>query len=244
MEEFTDLTENLHSGELQDIIGKPPMWLYRWGICLILSVILIGLCISVFITYPETVETKIKMHIISSTSTIYNNDSARLTTLYIQSGVMVKRGQHLADIRTANGIATITAPQNGKITYAGIVHESELLAPRQPIFYITGSIDGLYGEMLIPQNSFKKIKPGQNVLVNLKDYSDSQEMLTGTISYVTIDPVKENISLAEVDFNKSYKYNNASFMKEGLIVDAAVVTAKMTLFRRLISGMMMKGKNK
>ena len=244
MEELVAVPEHVHSEEMQDIIGKPPMWIYRWGISFILVVVLIGIWISAFVSYPETVRTKIKIHAITSPFAICYNDSVQLVKLYVQTGQLVKKGQHLADIKNARSITAVTSPQNGRLIYAGVIHESEQMIPKQPVFYISSPSESFYGEMHIPQSSMDKVKPGQTVLVSLKDYSGSESMLTGTVKYITDDPSKGEISIAEVEFNIIKKQEGAFLIKNGLITDAAIITANVTLFHRLISGMMMKSKNK
>ena len=68
-----------HSKEVQDILGKPPSWVIRWGITVIflIAVILVGGCY--FIRYPDIVTVPATVAPVQTTSD--NNDSV---TVYLQ----------------------------------------------------------------------------------------------------------------------------------------------------------------
>lgn len=58
---MTMLTEKnnpieLRSPELEEIMSRPPAWLTRWGIPVILAIIITGLVMSSFIRYPQLVK--------------------------------------------------------------------------------------------------------------------------------------------------------------------------------------------
>lgn len=53
MEKVTDI--ELKSPEMQEIMTKPPAWLSRWGIVVILVLLGIGLLLSRYIRYPDLV---------------------------------------------------------------------------------------------------------------------------------------------------------------------------------------------
>ncbi|MEI6576437.1 MAG: hypothetical protein WCO63_09700 [Bacteroidota bacterium] len=59
-EEFQQNIE-LKSPELQEIMTKPPAWLTRWGIGMILALLSISLLLSIYIRYPEVVITPIRL---------------------------------------------------------------------------------------------------------------------------------------------------------------------------------------
>lgn len=57
------------SSEVQEIIGKMPSWIIRWGI-IIISILLLGLlCAAYFFRYPDSIEGKAQLHINHTSST-------------------------------------------------------------------------------------------------------------------------------------------------------------------------------
>src|ERR1700744_2572106 len=50
------LPKLLLSQEMDEIVGRPPHWLIRWGTGLILAVLLMVVALSLTIRYPETID--------------------------------------------------------------------------------------------------------------------------------------------------------------------------------------------
>lgn len=83
---------NYHSREVQDILGKPPSWLIRWGITVLFLIIasLVGGCY--FIKYPEVITVPATVVPVQTASD--NNDSVAVK-IQIPSNLhdKVKKGQ-------------------------------------------------------------------------------------------------------------------------------------------------------
>jgi len=199
--ELINVEEPVHVEQMQDIIGTPPMWLYRWGISIILAAAIICAFISSIINYPVTVQTHVKINSMNSPYGISLEYSGKLNKILVPNNSAVKKGDSLAIFENVKGEAiTIKAPKNGELTYAGIIHENEQLSPNQNIFFISGELLGFYGEILISQNDINKVKAGQKVIIKLKNISDAPLMLRGTIKYITNDPLRSGGYVAEIDF--------------------------------------------
>jgi hypothetical protein len=240
MEEPKGTVENLHTEEMQDIIGKPPVWLYRWGISLVLSVVLVCIGISSFITYPEVVKTQLKIRSVYSPAVVSCPDSVRIFKILIPNDHEIVKDQYLAELEGAKGMIRIKASQDGKLTYAGIIHENMWLKPNQPIFYISRGSSDFYGEMVIPKNSINKVKAGKKVLIELNGFSDEgHKTLRGTIRYIT-DDLNNGGHIAEVDFDGFEKGNSLPLLKNGAVTDAGIITAQATVFQRIMQGLLKK----
>ncbi|NVM67697.1 multidrug resistance efflux pump [Mucilaginibacter sp. SG538B] len=234
--ELLNQEEPVHAEEMQDIIGTPPMWLYRWGISLVLAIAIICVFISSTISYPEAIQTQIKIHSVNSPYGLSIKDSARLIKILVQNNSSVKKDDYLAVLENSTGRKNLKAPVDGQLIYAGVIHENEQLHPNQNVFFIVGENRGFYGEMIVSQNDIYKVKSGQTVLIKLRNPVDDQRTLDGIIRYVTDDQVKTGEYVAEVAFD-----NHGSgylLLKNGMIADAEIITAKATLFHRLINSLM------
>ena len=53
------MPRSLHSEEIQEIMGRIPGWVVRWGISVIFSLFAVLLLISFFFKYPETIASSI-----------------------------------------------------------------------------------------------------------------------------------------------------------------------------------------
>lgn len=76
---------NFHSEEAQEILGKIPSWIVRWGITLIFViflVIIIGCC---FIKYPERVYCTVTMTTINSPIDIVSKSSGNIERIFVNN---------------------------------------------------------------------------------------------------------------------------------------------------------------
>jgi multidrug efflux pump subunit AcrA (membrane-fusion protein) len=230
-------TEQIHTEEIQDIIGAPPSWLVRWGIALFFSVLLIILGLSELINYPDLVKTQLKIRSFNLPKSVVPGVSGRLVNLLVQNNETVKAGQILAQMESATGKSTLIAPHAGRLVYAGIVHENEEFTPNQPLFFISSDNNSdFFGEMIIPQIGMGKIKEGQQVMVKFKSYPyEEYGILHGTIKYITDGNFKDGGYVAEVDFKNRNITDTRKILslKQGMLADAEIITQNSSLLKRL-----------
>lgn len=77
---------NFHSEEAQEILGKIPSWIIRWGITLIFLIflsIIIGCC---FIKYPERINGTVTMTTKSSPIDVVSKSSGNLKQILVSNG--------------------------------------------------------------------------------------------------------------------------------------------------------------
>jgi len=89
-------SEEIHTEDLQDIISKPPSWLLKWGITLVLSILLAIVLMSAFIRYPDIVRAGIKINAINAPKAVVPRVSGTLSKLLVKEGIIVRSGQVLA----------------------------------------------------------------------------------------------------------------------------------------------------
>ncbi|WP_419700261.1 HlyD family secretion protein [Mucilaginibacter sp. NFX135] len=130
----------------------------------------------------------------------------------------------------------LTAAQSGKLSYAGIVQENQVLTAGQEVFAINPGNEAFFGQMAIPQDNMGKVKEGQEVLVKLKSYPfEEYGMIRGKISYIADVPYKDSVFVSKVDF----KVRSASDMrkpihlKQGMMADAEIITQDATILQRI-----------
>jgi len=130
----------------------------------------------------------------------------------------------------------LTASQSGKVSFAGIVQENQVLTPNQEVFYVNPGNEQFFGEMNIPQSSMGKVKEGQEVLVKLKSYPfEEYGMIRGRIKYIADVPYKDSVFISRVDF-KTVNFSDMKrpvHLKQGMTADAEIITQNATLMQRL-----------
>lgn len=238
-EQISNSEDPIHTADLQEIIGNPPIWLFRWGITIVLAALSLCGAFSAVISYPEIIKTQLKGHLVNLPTVVSCSDSAFIKEILVQNNYEVIKGQYLAEVQDVFRTTRIVAPQSGRLSYAGILHENVWLKPNQPVFYISGRYSGFYGELVIPRNSIGQVKSGQTVLISVRDTNDDNnenKTFSGTIKYITDNPLKTGERLAEVDFKLSKKEDNSFAFTDGMIADAQIITVRVSLFHRLIEG--------
>jgi multidrug efflux pump subunit AcrA (membrane-fusion protein) len=130
----------------------------------------------------------------------------------------------------------LSASQPGKLTFAGIVQENQVLMPNQDVFYINPGNEQFFGEMTIRQDNMGKVKEGQEVLIKLRSYPfEEYGMIRGRIKHISEVPYKDSIFMSKVDFKikNSSDLKKPIHLKQGMMADAEIVTQDATMLQRL-----------
>lgn len=90
----------IRSEEIQEILGKPPQWLVRWGVSIMfitVSILIIG---SFFYKYPEKITTIIVIHTENMPATIVSKNTGKIDELFVYDNQFVESGTPLAVIES------------------------------------------------------------------------------------------------------------------------------------------------
>jgi HlyD family secretion protein len=131
----------------------------------------------------------------------------------------------------------LTSPLAGTIAWPALLQEKQDVEVGQELFYIIPPAAGYYGEIVVPQESFGKLRLQQQVLISLAGFPYQEfGKLKGVISFISDIPDKEKqyhvgVLLQnglETDRNYTIKYSN------GLIGTAEVITSKTRLINKFL----------
>jgi len=88
----------LRSESVQEILGRPPKWIIRWGISIIFIVVA-GLVIgSYFFKYPDVIEATITVTTENLPAGLMAKTTGRIDTIFVLEKQLVKKGDLLAVI--------------------------------------------------------------------------------------------------------------------------------------------------
>ncbi len=130
----------------------------------------------------------------------------------------------------------LTASQNGKISYAGIIQQNQVLQAGQEVFYINPGNGNFFGEMAIPQANMGKVKENQEVLIKLRSYPfEEYGMIRGRIASINDVPYKDSIFFSRVNFNlkNTTDLRRPIHLKQGMLADAEIITEDATILKRI-----------
>jgi HlyD family secretion protein len=91
----------LRSESVQEILGRPPRWIIRWGISIIFIVVAILVVGSYFFKYPDVLTASITVTTENLPAGITAKTSGRIDTLFVSEKQHVKQGDLLAVIESA-----------------------------------------------------------------------------------------------------------------------------------------------
>lgn len=90
-----------HSDEVQEIMGRQPAWILRWGI-MVLILILMGIIVACYIIkYPQTVSAAVTLTSDNPPSDLVSKYTGTLDSVYVSDGDFVNKGQLLALVANA-----------------------------------------------------------------------------------------------------------------------------------------------
>jgi hypothetical protein len=219
-----------HTEEIEEIITKVPSWIVRWGITLLFSTILIVVAISVLVPYPEMVKYPLKLQSFSSSVPVIADTSGRITKVFIEKGMVVKKGQPLVEIQKSY---VLKAPRDGRIGFSAIVQPGSFAGQNQEMFKIHPLNEQFYGVIYVSTNAINKIRVGQEVLIKLSGSSSADNnTMRGKVDFVADEPIN-NRFLVKVSFSDLRAATQKFEIKNWMEFDAQIITKKSNLFNRL-----------
>lgn len=84
--------DNFHSEDVQDILGRAPSWVARWGVTAVFAIfggVLLG---CYFIKYPDIIESPVEITTYNPPVDLITRYDGLIDTLCVRDGAMVESG--------------------------------------------------------------------------------------------------------------------------------------------------------
>lgn len=178
----------VRSKEMDEIIGRPPHWLIRWGVSVFFSIILLFFAISYFIYIPETVSLPCKLAPESTFIPVQVPGNGMLTKMMIKEGAMVKKGDTLLywkETENENS-SVVTASVSGQAVFTSPLPTNPLTTTGKPLFYIIPTGLNYYAFLYAQIPAYEKLKTGNDVNISLTNYpANHNGYICGKITYIS-----------------------------------------------------------
>lgn len=125
----------------------------------------------------------------------------------------------------------------GKVSYAGIVQENQMVNSGQELFMVNPSNTDFFGEVYIPQYNMGKIRIGQRTLVKMRSFPFEQYgLIRGKLNYISDVAFKDSVFIAKISLeqfeNKDPEHKIV--LKNGMQADAEIITEESSLLQRFM----------
>ena len=87
---------NVRSEEVQEIIGRPPHWLVRWGITAFFGVLGLVFLSAAVIKYPEVIQAPLRLTAVNAPQSLESRISGKLVRITVENNSIVREGDVLA----------------------------------------------------------------------------------------------------------------------------------------------------
>jgi len=201
--------KNIPFTEINEILGKPPSWIVRWGNTLLLLIFLVFLTISWIIQYPDVIETTFVLQSKTNTTEIIANYSGHIEEIFVADNTPVKSGDVIGIIKNTADIESISELElrindftNGK--GFALPNQSLKLGDLQPYY-----------------STFLQTLKENNFLVNSKFNHDNKTQYQNQINNLqkSIDELQniESVALKELGLIKKQFLDKQSLYSSGVI---------------------------
>ncbi len=146
-----------------------------------------------------------------------------------------------SDIESWKQRYVVVAPVAGNVSFLAQLQENQSVKTGQELFYIvsgnavSGNGGGFYGEMLVGQYNFGKVKAGQEVLVKFPSYPFQEfGIVAGRVETVA-EMSKDTAYVVRVSFPKGLVTSSQKTIpfRNGLMASGEIVTENLNLIERL-----------
>jgi HlyD family secretion protein len=130
----------------------------------------------------------------------------------------------------------VIAPENGKVFYINMLQENQLIATGQELFFIQSPKSSYYGEVMVSQNGFGKVKVGQRIVLKISGYPSSEYgSLTGKVAYIAHLPNRNDSFSVKIDLPNGLRtnYQKDLFFRNNLLAQAEIITDNRRFLSRI-----------
>lgn len=182
----TDKHIELYSDEVQEIIGRLPSWIVRWGIVTLGIVLLLILFGAAWFRYPDRITSQIVITSENPPIFIVAKTSGQLTDLLVKDKDTVQSGDLLGVIESSGDYQDIQA-----------IHDS--LSVFREIFRETDSLPSL----VLASTNFGSVQ--SSFAVFQRTLADLQEFLLTNLHQAKVTGMKNQLRNHQVLYDRQYK---------------------------------------
>ncbi len=155
--------------EVEELLGKRPSWITRWGILLFLALMLIFVLGSRIIRYPDVLVSPVVLTSENPPATLVSKVDAKINGLYVKDSQQVCRGQLLLQFENPASVEDVAALETFLASYST---DSSWLIKNWPLQsrqeWVLGDIQASYNDLRKSVNDYTQFLYLQEFPVKVK----------------------------------------------------------------------------
>lgn len=173
---------DLHSEEVQELMGAVPSWIQRWGISLVTLILIVAIILCNYISLPQ--KSKINLYPLPTENVVVIStpQDGKITSLLVKNNASILAGDTILIYQSSTGAESIiTSPIDGLCTFTGPITSSEKLPGEIELLQVNKSGEHsfpYYG--YLPAEDYNMIHIGDLLLID-SDY-------TAHITFISPNP--------------------------------------------------------
>lgn len=221
------------SESVKDILGKPPRWIIRWGIAVMLSVVVILLTGSYFYKYPDIINARITITSENPPIPIVAKTSGKLVFLFVENEQTVTADQLIGIIENPSNYQNIIALKNKLYNIKSFFQEEKMPENIRTKFvndYHLGSIHSSYASFVSQWNKHLSTirldyigKQIESLQKQVKDY---------TLYLRQLDD-QAFVYKKDLELNKTQYFRDSLLYANGVLADIAFENSKASYLKQI-----------
>ena len=185
--------------ETQVILGRPPGWLTRWGIMLVLAGTVLLLLLGTWLRYPDIVEAPAKLITEDPPVKVEAKADGRIAVLEYRTGDQVQAGDLLGIIQNPVDASAVAEVREKLLLLNEAVAQKAIIGFQLPGNIDLGSLQELYAELgaLLSAHQYLIMQDDKQRLIALARQQIRELKGLDTVIQKEINTLKEEVNVAQ-----------------------------------------------
>lgn len=209
---------NAQSEEIQEVVGKQPPTIIRWGMASIFGIVLLSLVLAYKIEYNETVVSEVKLISKNPPAKILANSDGRIKSILISEGSKVEQGQVIGYLETTASVHEVYRMKEMlEYAYKNIQNDNW----KKVIDYPFNDFSNL-GELQPAFQTF--ISAYLPLKFFLRDHIYDKKLANIQTQLITLDKTKLYLDTQRSIYQKDYNISQQDFSAKSFLFNEKVIS--------------------
>lgn len=218
----------IHSEEVQDIMGQIPGSLLRWGLTVIFSVFLMMIAGSYFFKFNEMVSAPMVITTSSPPAPLIAKTSGRISKWYITDGQTVTQGSPVALINNPAKLSDVIELEQVIGSISGTIFKQMDVTTTLPVDLELGDMQELYNQFVKNWNEYHYYINYQPLL---KQIELRKQEMTGSEKNHNLLLSQKDMAKKELEFGKKKYARYQSLVEKGGVSESELDDAMSSLIQ-------------